>query len=318
MRFPAPPARARVLTLAGALAVAALAAPASPARAQSLTIPEYRELILATEGKIERIRRDLVAANARLDRAVAERDGAGSPRDERARELSADIVRLSRRVGDLERDKRAAEADLRDLRDALDARYTEAIDANLARLTALEEEDPRVGALLIETGRHVNARDSLRLQIRIQETVRNFREYPIAPTDGPAEIREKAGFYRDYVRDVQARIADIDRAVDEIRERERVRQRMQELLEDLAFLGEDVPDRPGDAGGGDLREDPALGGGPAAALAKPPAERIRELEEERRQLELLRRRFEANVRLYEERARTVYRRQAPPVEEESR
>jgi hypothetical protein len=164
----------------------------------------------------------------------------------------------------------------------------------------------------------VNARDSLRLQIRIQETVRNFREYPIAPTDGPAEIREKAGFYRDYVRDVQARIADIDRAVDEIRERERVRQRMQELLEDLAFLGEDVPDRPGDAGGGDLREDPALGGGPAAALAKPPAERIRELEEERRQLELLRRRFEANVRLYEERARTVYRRQAPPVEEESR
>ena len=55
MRFPAPPARARVLTLAGALAVAALAAPASPARAQSLTIPEYRELILATEGKIERM-----------------------------------------------------------------------------------------------------------------------------------------------------------------------------------------------------------------------------------------------------------------------
>lgn len=318
MRPPAHLARVRAPWLAWALAATALAGPAAPAAAQALTIPEYRELILATEGRIGRLDRELAAANARLDRAVAERDAAGSPRAERSRELSADIVRLSRRVADLEREKRAAEADLRELRDALDARYTTAIEVNLAQLAGLEEQDPRVGALLIETGRHVNARDSLRLQIRIQETVRNFREYPIEPADGPAEIREKAGFYRDYVTEVQARIAEIDRAVNDIRERERVRQRMQELLEDLAFLGEDVPDRPGDAGGGDLREDPALGGGAAAALAKPPAEQIRELEEERRQLELLRRRFEANVRLYEERARTVYSRQAPPVEEEPR
>ncbi|MFN2433738.1 MAG: hypothetical protein ABR599_13180 [Gemmatimonadota bacterium] len=283
-----------------------LAWPRAALPAQTLTIPEYRELVLANEAKLTGIERDLGAANARLDRLVLEKEAEGSPVGARSRELSAEIVKASRRVSDLERQKRGAQADLRTLRSALNARYTTVIDGNLQRLGGMRQGDAGYAELLVETGRYIGARDTLRLQIRIEESVRDFREFPILATDGPAEIREKAGFYRDYVRDVAAKIQAIEREIDDIRERELVGRRMQELLEDLAFQGEAVPDRPGGEAG-DIREEPAGGGiETLEMLARSAERRIGDLEEERRQLELLRRRFQAKVRDYDERARTIY------------
>jgi hypothetical protein len=298
----------------------ALPGSATPAAAQSLTIPEYRELLLSKQSVLERIDRELSAANARLDRLVNAEQASGNPRRERSRELSAEIVRVSRQVAELERQRRTAEADLSELRTALNERYSRIIEANLERLSSMRQGDPEYGPLLIETGRYVGARDSLRLQIRIQESVREFREFPILATDGPAEIREKAGFYRDYVNDVRQKIAAIDREIEQIRDREQVGRRMQELVEDLEFQGEDVPKRPTDASPGDPREDPALNGGAGSLelLAQPPAQRVAALEEEKRQLELLRRQFEDKVRDYDARARTIYNRQTSQAEEETR
>jgi hypothetical protein len=290
------------------------------ARAQVLTIPEYRELLLSQDTKLARLDRELAAANTRLDRLVVDKDAVGSPRQDRSRELSAEIVKASEQVVALARQKRAALADLRSLRAALHERYTQVIDANLDSLGSMAQQDPGYGPLLIETGRYVTARDSLRLRIRIQESVRNFRDFPILATDGPAEIREKAGFYRDYVSDVNKKVQALEREMEQIQERERVGRRMRELLEDLAFQGEDMPNRPGDAAAGDIREDPALGDTDdrPELFARQPGQRIAELEEEKRQLELLRKQFEAKVREYDERARTIYSRQNTPSGEKSR
>ncbi len=319
------PRSARLRTLFPlVLALAALSAgrPAA-ASAQALTIPEYRELVFANEGKLVRLDRELGAANARLDGLIAEKE-AGGARGQRGRELSAEIVKASNRIAELDRERRKALTDLRALRRALEERYTAVIDANLERLGSLDQRDPAYAELLIETGRAIGARDSLQLQIRIQESLQEFREFPLLATDGPAEIREKAGFYRDYVRDVQKKIAALDREIDEIQDREQVERRMREFREDLAFQGEDAPNRPGDPGAGpsagDLREDPSAGTGPEALelLTRPPAQRIAQLEEEKEQLELLRRRFEAKVRDYDERARTIYSRQTLQPGEQSR
>ncbi len=289
------------------------------AHAQSLTIPEYRELILSSEGTLARLERDLQAANARLDRLVAEKRAAGSSRGSRSRELAAEIVEVSQRVADLERQRRAAQADQAALREALNQRYTQLIDANLARLDSLPQSDPVYGPLLVETGRVIGARDSLQLQIRIQQTLGSFRDFPILDSDGPAEIREKAGFYRDYVHDVEQRIAAIDREIGTIRERDRVARRMKELQEDLAFQGEDVARRPTAASGGDIREDPARGALIGIDLLnQSPERRIADLEEEKRSLQLLRGRFEARVREYEDRARTIYTPQTTQSGEENR
>lgn len=297
--------------LAALLGFGAVLLLAAPAAAQSLTIPEYRELILANEGKLARVDRDLAAANALLDRLVREKDARGSPVDARSRQLSAEIVAASERLTELERQKRMVQADLRALRSALHARYTAVIAANFERLGEMQQGDAGYADLLIETGRYVASRDTLQLKIRIQESVGSFREYPILPTDGPTEIREKAGFYRDYVRDIDGRIEAIDREVDQLEERERVARRMREFVEDLVFQGEAVPDRPGgDPVGGDLREEPTLTGSEALeVLGRSPAQQVDDLQQERRQLELLRRQFLARVRDYDERARTIYSRQ---------
>jgi hypothetical protein len=289
------------------------------ARAQSLTIAEYRELILSSEGTLARLDRDLQAANVRLDRLVAEKQAAGSARGPRSRELAAEIVDVSQRVADLERQRRAALADQAALREALNQRYTQLIDANLARLDSLPQSDPDYSPLLVETGRIIGARDSLQLQIRIQQTLGSFRDFPILDSDGPAEIREKAGFYRDYVHDVAQRIAAIDREIETIRERDRVARRMKELQEDLAFQGEDVAKRRTDPSGGDIREDPARGALIGIDLLnQSPERRIADLEEEKRSLQLLRGRFEARVREYEDRARTIYIPQTTQSGEENR
>jgi hypothetical protein len=280
------------------------------APAQSLTIPEYRELILSSEGTLARLDRELEAANARLDRLIARRQATGSPRGARGREIATGIVEVSQQIADLERQRRIALADQTALREALNQRYTRVIDANLESLDGMSQSDPAYGPLLVETGRYIAARDSLQLQIRIQQTLVSFRDFPILETDGPAEIREKAGFYRDYVHDVRQKIEAIDREIGRLRERDQVAKRMKELQEDLAFQGEDVAKRPTDETGGDIREDPALGApGGLDMLAQAPERRIEDLEQEKRSLELLRQRFEAKVRDYEDRARTIYSRQ---------
>ncbi|MBA2566030.1 MAG: hypothetical protein H0V09_11505, partial [Gemmatimonadetes bacterium] len=226
------------------LATAGLRAPV--ALAQTLTIPEYRELVLANEGKLTRIDREIAVENARLDRLVSERNRGDSPGgEERAGQLSGRIVKVSNRLAELERLKRSTQAELRRLRTALDERYTAAIDGSLDRLGAMAQSDPAYARLYLETSRYIGARDSLQLQIRIGETLRNFREFPILLTDGPAEIREKAGFYRDYVRDVDARLAALEGEMRKIQDRDRVSERMREFREDLAFQGADAPDRPG-------------------------------------------------------------------------
>lgn len=309
----------RVRPLPALVLAALLGLLPSPSPAQVLTIPEYRELLISKESVLTRLERELAVANSRLDRLVAEKQAAGSPRGERSRELSAEIVKASQDIAELERQRRAALADQRSLRAALNERLTREIEANLDRLGAMPQEDPGYGDLLIETGRYVETRDSLRLQIRIEESLEGFREFPILATDGPSEIREKAGFYRDYVHDVDQKIAAIDREIAQIRERDRVAARMQELQEDLAFQDEDVPGRPGTTAG-DIREDPAVEGSPDAPglLGARPDRRIANLEEEKRQLELRRDEFEAKVRGYEARARTIYSRTDTQAEEESR
>jgi hypothetical protein len=293
-----------------------------PARAgaQELTLPEYRELLLSKESVLLRLERELAAANRDLERLVRQRDNA-SRRGQRTRGLTDEIVKVSNRIGELERQRRTAQADLRALRAVLHERYTSLIDANLERLDEMEQQDPRYSELLVETGRAITARDALRMQIRIQESIPNFREFPILATDGPAEIREKAGFYRDYVRDVERRIGEIDAEMSEIRQLASVQTRMREFREDLAFQGEDAPTRAGDApGGGDIREEPAPTNNPEGdePLNRSPTRRIAELEEIRRQLVLLRRGFEIRVRDYEERARTIYSQQGSQSGEELR
>ncbi len=291
-----------------------------PARvhAQSLTIPEYRELLLSSETTLARLERELQAANARLDRLVAEKQATGSPRGGRSRELAAEIVEVSQRIADLERQRRAALADQTSLREGLNERYTQVIDANLERLDVMSQSDSTYGPLLVETGRYIGARDSLQLQIRIQQTLGSFRDFPIQDTDGPAEIREKAGFYRDYVHDVDQKVAAINREIGSILERDRVARRMKELQEDLAFQGEDVAKRPTDQTGGDIREDPALvTPGSLDLLTQSPERRVANLEQEKRSLELLKQRFEARVREYEDRARTIYSRQTTQSGEEN-
>jgi hypothetical protein len=299
-------------------------------RAQTLTVAEYRDQIVGQESTLARLERELEAANAQLDRLVAERQATGSPRGQRSREISLEIVDLSQRIAELERQRRTALAEQRLLREALNRRYTEIIDANLARLGGMSQSDPAYGPLLVETGRAIGARDSLQLQIRIQETLGSFRDFPILATDGPAEIREKAGFYRDYVHDVEQRIAAVEKEIERVRDRDRVARRMRELQEDLAFQGEDAAKRPGnDVSGGDIREDPAVSppaggheetrpGGLDALGQRTPEQRIADLEQEKRSLELLRGRFEAKVRDYEDRARTIYSRQTTQPGKENR
>jgi hypothetical protein len=292
--------------------------PTAPLSAQALTIPEYRELLLSSETTLARLDRELETANARLDRLVAEKQATGSPRGSRSREIAVEIVEVSQRLADLERQRRAALADQTALREGLNERYTQVIDANLERLDAMSQSDSAYGSLLLQTGRYIGARDSLQLQIRIQQTLGSFRDFPIRETDGPAEIREKAGFYRDYVHDIDQKIAAIDREIRTIRERDRVARRMKELQEDLIFQGEDVAKRPTDQTGGDIREDPALlAPGSLDLLTQNPERRVANLEQEKQSLQLLKQRFEARVREYEDRARTIYSRQTTQSGEEN-
>src|SRR5688572_19916643 len=94
---PRPPERSRRrVALPRLVALVALCAPVV-SQAQALSIPEYRELILSQETKLARLDRELTAANEQLDQLVAEKAGAGSPRGERSRQLSAEIVEVSER-----------------------------------------------------------------------------------------------------------------------------------------------------------------------------------------------------------------------------
>lgn len=211
-----------------------------PLRAEeSITVLEARIAQLEMDRQ-ERLsdRGGLILRSDQLAARVEELKREGRTKDVKAALRTSQD--LTRQIEALDINLAALDVELREKRSGLEAAYEQGITDLIRRLAGAP--DAAREALLEKLIRYRTAKQALDVQEKKERraTVSEEGGIEIEPQDGPEEIREKADLLADAADRLRAELSGLSARIEELGREKRIRRKMQELADEIAFFDEDL------------------------------------------------------------------------------
>lgn len=301
------------LARAGPLLAGAIALLSGPAAAQIPTVEDLRGLIGERETEIARLEPQLEGLDVRVD-SLGQLKRTLPPGGPRFEAVSNEILQVSGRRSRVARSLRVLYEQVRDLRTELFLAYNQAISETQTRIDSLTGEsrtsqNSQEVRRLVETQRgYVQERERLAREIEEARDDLFLIDLAIDPNDGPRELERKEAIARDLVDKIDREIGAIEEQIDAAVRKQREREEMSRIKDDIALWGDDQAAR----GAGEIEAIlEGRGAGPGLGsqgdVFDDPDTRIQQLQS--RRLELIDRRaeYQAKADLFADRLRELYR-----------
>jgi hypothetical protein len=225
--------------------------------------------------------------------------------------VSNQIRENSDQVKPIQRDLRQLYDQARSLQQDLFLRYNGLVAETNQRIQELRRQgltpqsSPELRRLVDVLPEYMGSRDRYEEAVQEEQCAPWLPDLVLDPSDGPSQFRYKEALARDLVDKIDTCVAAIQKQINNIALRERIREEAERVQRDLEMWGDDRSRSTGDQ----LEEMLAGRGRSRVGAVNPfddPQARIRDLQ--RRRLELIERReeYEAKARVFAQRLREFY------------
>jgi hypothetical protein len=271
------------------------------------SVAELERLLGERQAAISVLQARLARLEAIGDSLVRAKRGAGVGSAQYQR-VSNQIRENSDQVRPIQRDLRQLYDQARSLQQDLFVRYNVLVGETNQRIQELRREgrtpqsSPELRGLVDVLPEYMTARDRYEEAVQEEQCAPWLPDLVLDPLDGPSQFRYKEALARDLVDKIDTCIAGIQKQIDNIAMRERIREETERVQRDLELWGEQAAN--------DQIEEMLKGRGRNRIGTENPFDdprsRIQQLQ--RRGLELVERReeYEAKARLFAQRLREFY------------
>lgn len=276
------------------------------------TIPEIERLLAERESSIAQLETRLGRLEAVGD-SLARAKQSAQPGSTLFERISNQIRENSEQIDPVQRSLRQLHIEARDLRQTLFLRYNIAVGETNQRIQELRargqtpQRSPELRRLIDQLPVYLAGRERYEAELEEERCAPWQPDLVLLATDGPSQLRYKEALARDLVDQIDACIQGIQKQINNLAQKQRIREEAERLKRDLRLWGDDrsrstAGELEAMLEGRDTGEARAI-----INLFEDPQARIQALQQRRLELAGRREEYDAKARLFAQRLREFYR-----------